>query len=461
MIKYFILDTNVILSAGDKVLEGFSSGKDANNVVITGTVLQELDSKKNLMGELGYNARSFIRALDDLREQGDLIKGVPLKKGKVIVEPDGVKSEYLPQGYSLDIADNRIISTCIHLAAKYKRHHYVFVSNDVSCRVNADACFKAADVDIPIQSYMNDRVEKDGEEYQGFAEIEVSDYHIIEKLYKDGICDIPEGSELYECEFVRLTSGTMSALAICFDDMGTLRLKLIKDEETKAYGISPKSFRQAFALYALLSKDIPLVMLTGSAGSGKTFLALAAGLEQVYTDPKEKRYDRIMITRNNAVETGEQLGYMPGTLEDKMAPLLLPYRDSLMSLLRKNSGESADQINMQIEDLFTSGVLEVFSMAYIRGRSIPDSYIIVDEAQNLTQKQIRALLTRPAGENFKCVLCSDLRQIDAPYLDRYSCGMAFALKYMRGSLCAQIHFEDSLRSRLSAIALERLGKHTS
>ena len=465
MVKSFILDTSVILSSGTgggkNVLYGFGGGADENNVVITGTVLQELDRKKDAPGEVGYNARDFIRKLDELRAQGDLTKGVKIERGMVIIEPNGVKEDLLPAGFSISSPDNRIISTCIYLAKKNPQNAYVYVSNDVSCRCNADACFKAARVNIPIQSYHNDRIIL--EEYNGFIEKEIEDYSVIEKIYKESknknSFENPTEEELVENEFIRLYSGTLSALLINKNN----RLQLIKDKDVSAFGITPRNALQSFALYALLAppEDIPLVILNGPAGTGKTFLALAAGLEKTYDDKRNALYDRIMITRNNAIPEKENLGYLKGTLEDKMAPLLLPYQDALISLLKKDEDESMDYINAHVEDLFESGVIEMFSMAYIRGRSIPDAYIIVDEAQNLTRTQMRDLLTR-CSNGTKLVLSGDLNQIDAPYLDKYTSGLSYALQKMKGPLCAEITFSEKecQRSPLASAALERLAERS-
>lgn len=209
MTKYFILDTNVILSSGSgggsKVLYGFQSGKDSNVVVITGTVLQELDNKKTAPGEIGYNARDFIRALDDLRAKGDLTKGVILEKGAVMVEPDGVDANLLPVGFSLDRADNRIISTCIFLAKKYPKQRFVYVSNDVSCRCNADICFRAAGVKVAIEGYKNDRIDSD-EEYKGYEIINDRECPgLVQALFEDtennGV-PIENSGGLYENEYL-------------------------------------------------------------------------------------------------------------------------------------------------------------------------------------------------------------------------------------------------------------------
>lgn len=458
MIKSFIIDTNILLRSGRSAIHGFQE----NNIYITQTTMQELDNMKNDPGETGYNAREVIRELDRLREKGDFTEGVPIGEGKLFLGCDRILKEYLPEGFSLDKPDNQIISSCISLHKKLSPDSIcILVTNDISLRVNAETVFRYFRLDIPVQGYYNDMVESNN--YKGYQEIEIPDYHFIEETFKknhDRVYDrkIPEGyGEFEENEFLRIYSGNISALGI--HKSGYFRM--IRDSEVTAFGIHPKNMLQTFALYALLAPpdEIPLVIMGGPAGTGKTFLALAAGLDKTYNDKKERLYNRILITRNNSIPANEDHGYLKGSLEEKMEPLLLPYKDSLLSLLKKDSDESLEEITMQMEDLFVSGIIDIFSMAYIRGRSIPDSYIIVDEAQNLNKTQMRDLLTR-VSTGSKLVLCGDLEQIDASYLDKRTSGFSYAAKYMKGSLCAQIMFgeKESQRSPLASAALQRLGR---
>lgn len=204
-------------------------------------------------------------------------------------------------------------------------------------------------------------------------------------------------------------------------------------------------------------EKIPFVILKGPAGTAKTFLSLAAGLDQTYDDPRHSRYDSILISRNN-VMADEDFGYLPGELRDKMNPLLAPFFDNLESLLRKDSGEDKSNISMQIDDMIETGVIEICALAYMRGRSITNKFLIVDETQNATRSQIRDIITR-AGAGCKVVICGDPEQIDAHNLDKLNNGLVFASEKMKGSpLCAQVTFNEneSVRSELAKEAIKRL-----
>ena len=451
MKKTFILDTNVILSSGtgggSRVLNGFLEGKDANDIVIPGTVLQELDHHKTDPGETGFNARDFIRVLDGLREssakgskKSDLVRGVKLKRGHIFVEPDGVKAENLPVGFDLKVPDNRIISTCIELALQNPKKHYVFVSNDVSCRINADVCFRNANV------------------------WDDADPDLISRLYDDDKAD-GEGvatalaDHLYEEEFVVLKNGSQSALAIRKDG----KLRLIPDKGLEnVFGIRKLlNVQQKMAMYALLAppEEIPLVCLTGAAGSGKTFLPVAAGLDQTYASYGSGRYDKFIISRSNSLNRQEQLGFLPGDIDEKMEPLILPVKDSIESLLRsKNNGEAADtaEIEEQVEDIFQS-VIDVLPMLYIRGRNLTRRFYLIDEAQNLNEQQAYDVLSR-CGKGSKIVMAGDIGQIDNPLLDKYSSGLSIVWNKMRGKGVAMVAFDerDVVRSDLVKYAIERM-----
>lgn len=483
MQKNFILDTNVILGSGTggaKILCGFENGKDVNNIVLLSTVLQELDLKKEVRGEVGHNAQEFIKAVDRLRKKAaedkkSPIEGFPISgifpevRGKLFVEPDGIDRGNLPEGFSLERADNRIIAACISLAKSHTRTKYTFVSNDVSCRVNASLCFVAAGVNIDIQDYHNDRVELD--EYRGFAEIETEDYEklteILTKLKNNtdsagklacllSVEPFFDTAGLCEEEFLRIYSGNISVFGVYRSGA----FWAIPDVLCRTDAVMPRNILQHFALYALTApvEEYPVVVIDGPAGTGKTFLTMAAAMDQTYTGETDKKYERILITRSNSIPEGENLGFLPGDIDEKMAPLTGPFHDSLYSLLSDGGKEDPAQVNLHIDDLFEAGIIQNLPMAYIRGRSIPRSYIIVDEAQNLTRTQTRDILTR-AGEGTKIVLLADVRnQIDNPKVDRYTSGFSYAFTKMRGPHVAELVFgeKECVRSALASMALERL-----
>jgi len=459
-VKNYILDTNILLQSPHAIF-----GFEDNYVVITGTTLQELDHKKTLSGELGYNARETCRILESLREKGDLTQGVELDNGeggKLFIDPDGVDESNLPDGYSITVPDNRIISTCLSLK-KRSNMPTILVTNDISMRINASVC------GMQVESYRNDQIASKEELYTGKSIVQTNG-DIINQLYREkkleNVAEIrsaftplegtmePERLFTTENEFYMLKSGTQSALSIFRHG----DLKLI--EEQHAFNVTPRNAAQTFALYALLApvEEIPFVILRGPAGTAKTFLSIAAGLDGTYDAKGEREYDKVLITRNN-ITSDADFGYLPGDINEKMSPLLAPFYDNLESILRgKHHNEDNEQIQMQIDDMFFTNVINVCPLAYMRGRSISQSYLIVDEAQNSTRSQMRDIITR-AGKGTKIVICGDINQIDNHTLDRWNNGLVFASERMKGSdLVAQVTFaeEESVRSALATEALKRL-----
>ncbi len=454
MRKKYVLDTNILIQQPNSIF-GFAD----NEVIITGTTLQELDHHKTAPGETGFHAREAIRILDSFREKGDYLKGIPMMNGGILsIEPNGLNQDNLPMGFSLEAPDNRIISSVISLAKKSKEP-VILITNDVSMRINAIVC------GVEVQGYKNEEIQEEHQTYTG-RNIVLMDDEIIEALYHDGKVEHPgkdaEGKELklIDNEFLLLKSNINpdQKTAICYYRKGELHI--IRDESLRAFNVTPRNVAQKFALSALLApaEEVPLVILKGPAGCAKTFLSLAAGLERTYDSRRERTYNKVMITRNNILSDAD-LGYLPGTLEEKMSPLIAPFTDNLEVLLRaKCKEEDPRQIQMQIEDMMMSGIIEICSMAYMRGRSISNSYLIIDEAQNATVGQILELVTR-AGMGTKIVICGDPDQIDNPKLDRVNNGLVFAAEKMKNSfLCAQITFEneESVRSPLALEAAKRL-----
>lgn len=449
--KYYVLDTNILLSSPDAIY-----GFDDNVVVITGTVLQELDFNKTKPGDTGFNARESIRIIESLRDNGNILDGVALSsKGVFMIEPDGVHSENLPNGYSIERPDNKIISTCIHIQNKLrldgKPNLVTLVSNDISMRINAAAC------GVLAEAYRNDRIASDKDEvYLGRETLEVS-YEIIDDIYKNQKVNV-EGSDynFVENEFVTLKCGSSSALSIYKSGY----LHLIKEQY--ACNIKCLNAAQKYALWALLApvEEIPLVILKGEAGTAKTFLSLAAALEKIcfHAKKEESEYNRILITRNN-VTADKDFGALPGELGEKMGPLVAPFMDNLGQII--DIADMKDNISgekLKSQDLFDNGILELCPLAYIRGRSLAKSFFIVDECQNTTRSQMRDIITR-AGDKTKIVICGDPKQIDNPVLDRWNNGLAFVSDNFKGSkLCAQLTFteKECVRSKLATEALKLL-----
>ena len=447
MIKNYMLDTNILLENPMNIY-----GFEDNNVYLCGTTLQELDAKKSAPGELGFNARESCRILDGLRNTGDLVKGVSLPNGgTLIIEPDGVDQSNLPEGFSISVPDNRIISSCIHLnkTALREPDTIILLTNDISMRVNASIC------GIRVQGVRNDVVEDKG--YTGHTEISATAV-MIKKLKEAGEVDYPASKtpgNMLENEFVTLSSKKDTVTGIYQGG----KIKMIRPQ-TLYGGVTARNKYQMFAMRALMDPDIPLVILEGPAGTAKTFLSLAAGLSQADFGYGKQMgiYNRILISRPNSGSSDPGFGFLPGDLEDKMAPLLANYYDNLESLIRGEGDNKEDyaQIKMQIDDLFETNVIEVCPLSYIRGRSLYNSYIICDEAQNASKKLIRDVVTR-AGEGTKVVLCGDVRQIDVPTLDSRNNGILYSLESMKGNpLTAIVRMseEECVRSALSEAALK-------
>lgn len=446
MIKNFLLDTNILLSNPESIF-----GFDDNNVFLCGTTLQEIDSAKNAPGELGYNARSSARILDSLREKGDLIKGVELGNGGTFfIEPDGVKKEYLPEGFSLNLADNRIISSCIHMNRTYLRDNpVILLTNDISMRVNASVC------GLQVQGVRNDVVDDKG--YTGMSTEEVSS-DTISRLFSAGavVTESFTGRTFMENEFVTLVNGSQSALSVHRRGV----LKLIRAEES-GWSIKPLNSAQVYAMWALTNPDIPLVILEGPAGTAKTFLSLAMGLNQTKLDEQdtESVYSKVMIARPNTGSSDKDFGYLPGDLQDKMSPLISNFTDNLAIILRgKYKKVSESEIRNHIDDMIRQGIVELTPLYGIRGRSIQNGYLIADEAQNASKLLIRDIITR-AGKGTKIVIAGDPHQIDNPTLDSKNNGLVYAADKMAGSpLCAIVKFSENncVRSELAEEAVRRL-----
>ena len=477
MVKNYVLDTNICLSDAQNLLR-FSD----NNVILTGVTLEEIDLKKNFAGEIGYQARECARILDDLRSHGDLRRGVRVNDSGgmlfVYYMSSSQARQWLPAGFDASKNDNRIIAACRKLNhemaqnnsflmtdAAYREdtdtagvmegafpERTVLVTADRMMRVNAELA------GVEVQSYKNEQVETTG--YTGHIEASVESDILTEFYHDKSISASVLGdtsSDLLENEFVTLRNGSLRALSVHRNGL------LYRVADQNMYnGFTPLNKMQTYALWALKQEDIPLVILLGPAGSAKTFLALAAGLDQVYEgqDRGDGRYGRILISRPNAQANDPGFGFLPGTLEEKMEPLLLPYMDNLEILLSGpgKTKESREQIQIQIDDLLSVGILEVCALSYIRGRSLTNTYLIMDEAQNATRSLIRDVITR-AGNGAKIILAGDPEQCDNPQLDSRNNGLIFAKEAMKGSsLCAVVQFDstNSVRSKLSREAVSRM-----
>ncbi|WEG18517.1 PhoH family protein [Alkalihalophilus pseudofirmus] len=407
MKKLFVLDTNVLLSDPNAI---FSF--DNNVVVIPTVVLQELDKKKVLMDEVGRNARHFARLLDDLRKQGKLHEGVKLENGGLLkVAPPPVESRVYDNFLSSE-ADNKIIATAKILMEQMK-NKVIVVSKDVNVRIKADV------ENIGAEDYENDKViSSSDDQYAGFKTVD-SDAHAISISKKNSFSELSSEGML-ENEFYVLKNGSQEEIAINKKNK-IHKLYNYPNNSQHVFGLKARNTEQAMALELLLDDSIPLVTLSGKAGTGKTLLALATALHKVQD---EQKYKKVSVARP-VVPMGKDIGYLPGEMEEKLRPWMQPIYDNLEFLFDCKDQDELNKLLVGYEE-----IVSVEALTYIRGRSIPDQFIIIDEAQNLTKHEAKTILTR-VGERSKIVLVGDPHQIDHPYLDQYSNGLTYVIEKMK------------------------------
>jgi PhoH-like ATPase len=431
--KTFVVDTNVLLH-NPNALFAFAE----HQVVIPITVLEELDKFKTANNELGQNAREVARSLDRLRAKASLREGVETPQGgliQVVMRHDEIA------GMLPGINDNRIIG-CAHLL-KREGHNVIFVSKDINARIKSDA------LGIPSEDFRNQKIDVD-ELYRGFHTVTVpsetlESLAVEDDFAVDGLMK-PEDAPLSANQFilVRDEADADRYLIGMWDDEAK-RARRIDDDQEEVFGISPRSPEQRMAFSLLLDDRVKLVSLVGTAGTGKTLLALACGLSKVIHD--DERFKKLLVSRP-IMPMGQDIGYLPGSKDEKLAHWMGPIFDNLHFLLASEERDPDDVINRLIEE--ESIVLE--ALTYIRGRSISKQYAIVDEAQNLTPHEIKTIISR-AGQDTKIVLTGDPHQIDNPYLDSNSNGLTFVVERMRGQkLAGHVTLSKSERSELAGIA---------
>jgi len=411
MVKNFILDTNVLIH-DPKSIYAFQD----NNVIIPLPVLEELDNLKKHSGGLGKFAREVIRELDNLRNKGKLSEGIKLENGgtlKVITLERNVpeKIDFLFEKY----VDNWILVYTLHIIKTSKIPTFL-VSKDINLRVKADA------LGIPSQDYLTDRSEL-ATLNPGYFETN-SIEHIDKKSLFPNVYLIDKNNRFYR-----------------FDGENIIEIR----KKIEAWNVKPRNQEQFFAMDALLNDNINLVSLIGIAGTGKTFISLACALEKTVT---EQKYEKIIVAKPLVPLGGKDIGYLPGSFEEKMRPWMSPIYDNLEYLFKLS--------NTNMKEFMRKDIIEIEALTYIRGRSIPNQFIIIDEAQNLTPHEIKTILTR-AGENTKIVLLGDPYQIDTPYLDKDSNGLVYAAsKFLNSTLSAHVVLTKGERSPLATEAAKLL-----
>ncbi len=421
---------------------------DDNDVFIPISVIEEMDTFKKGLSETGRNARHFSRILDDLRTRGSLSTGIKLfpdraDSGKIYVTLDSDMA--LLPSYFERKPDNLILSVAMMLKSKQPADAVVLITKDSNLRLKGDA------LGIAVEDYEADKVNID-ELYTGIAEFEVESTH-LRTFMSTGTVSL-EKFELMPNQYVILRdiADPVQFVYGKFDHVtGQLRTLNLGGKDF-VWGIYPRNLEQSFALDLLLDDDVKLVTLVGTAGTGKTLLAIAAGLEKT-TD--EAKYQKMLVSRP-IFPLGRDVGYLPGTLEEKLNPWMQPIFDNLELLLGGHAQGRQKRLSQSYHELISQGILEVEPLTYIRGRSIPNQYFIVDEAQNLTPHEIKTILTR-AGENTKVILTGDPYQIDNPYVDAASNGLTYVVeRFKREAIGGHISLVKGERSALATIAANLL-----
>ena len=437
--KTYLLDTSVLLHRPEAI---FSFGE--HQVVIPVVVLDELDNFKRGSMEINRNARHVIGLFDDLRARGAIFEGVELDNGghlKVETELGRDTKGLLPKGFE-NSPDNCILATALGIKKSHPEHKVVLVTKDINMRVKAEA------LGLLAEDYRADQLVEPEEMYTGHAEVVVPQ-DMIDQMYKEKVVNVngslSKDQNFYPNQFLMLVSAESPSITALTRYDGD-NLELLREPRHDIWGIRPLNREQRYAIELLLDDNIPLVTLAGKAGTGKTILAIAAGLQKVVND---KLYRRLSIYRP-VVPMGRDIGYLPGTEQEKLTPWMQPVFDNLEFLL--NEGDRKNRGTSKLDYLIDSNVLDIKALTYIRGRSLPHQFIIVDESQNLTPHEVKTIITR-AGHGTKLVLTGDPYQIDSPYLDSTSNGLTHVVERFRGQkMAAHVTMTKGERSPLAELA---------
>lgn len=433
--KNFILDTNVILHDFN-CLDNF----EENDIYIPFIVLEELDKFKKGSDQINFNARAFVRELDLITDDDLFTNGADMGvgRGKLYIVNGSKDNRKIIDAFPEKTPDNRILTVVSEVGEKHPEMKTILVSKDINLRM------KARSLGMLAEDYINDKVTNIDIFSQGEEVIEGINPDLIDKIYAQaGGVDIDEFNFEIPIDPNRcfiLKSGRNSVLA----RYNPFTKKIKKIEKESNFGIQARNAEQAFAFEILNDPEIKLVGLTGKAGTGKTLLALASALKQ------NKVYNQILLARPIVSLSNKDLGYLPGDEKQKVAPYMQPLFDNL-NVIKSGLGQNGSEIRL-IDEMQKSGQLEIEALAFIRGRSLTGTFCIIDEAQNLTPHEVKTIITR-AGENTKMVFTGDLQQIDSPYLDTQSNGLAYMIDKMRGqNLFGHVNLVKGERSELSELA---------
>ncbi|MED1204220.1 PhoH family protein [Heyndrickxia acidicola] len=442
MKKIYVLDTNVLLQDPYSIF----SFED-NEVVIPAVVLEEVDSKKRYMDEIGRNARHVSKLIDGFRQSGKLHEKIPLENGGFLrIELNHRSFHQLQEIFVEKTNDNRILAVAKNLSleeeTKENGSPVILVSKDALVRVKADA------LGLQAEDFLNDRVVELDHIYTGLAELYI-DSEKVNEFYEKGQLRLSDITThfFYPNQFIIMKNslgGSSSAIGIV-EKTGCFVKKLVYNQES-IWGVKPRNVQQTMAMELLLRDDIQLVTMIGKAGTGKTLLALAAGLMQA---EDLLNYKKLLVARP-IVPVGKDLGYLPGEKQEKLRPWVQPIYDNLEYLFNTKKPGEIDAI------LAGMASIEVEALTYIRGRSIPEQFIIIDEAQNLTKHEVKTILTR-VGEKSKIILMGDPEQIDHPYLDEYNNGLTYVTeKFKEQAVAGHIKLLKGERSSLAQLAADLL-----
>lgn len=444
--KIKILDTNVFLS-DPKALFSFPG----EVLVIPISVIEEIDEFKKGLNELGRNAREVLRKIDKLRKRGKISAtdhlGIELNnKGRLIIELNHISE--VPAGLSPEKVDNRLLAVALAYSKKHPTAEVTLISKDANLRIKADA------MGLNAIDFEGGNTKTPDNFYKGYQEITLSDSEIKEFLKKKKL-DFLNEQGLQPNEYALISSNeneNLNAVAR-FDAKKGQLVELVSDGDI--FGLEALNTEQMIALDLLLNPELPLVTITGKAGTGKTLLAVAAGLHQTVEDT---HYRKMLVARP-IFPMGKDIGYLPGTMEEKLNPWMQPIFDNLEFLFSLGDG-GKKQVRMvdrkRHEELINQGILQVEPLTYIRGRSIPQQFMIVDEAQNLTLHEIKTIVTR-AGKGTKIILTGDPEQIDNPYIDSQSNGLTQIVERLKDDvLTGHVHLIHGERSELAEMTSNKL-----